>query len=140
MVQNALVKKYVSDGVVEVSLMRQMECGMHCSGQCEGCGQKPTEEVLALASNSINARPGDFVEVEPTGGHNISTSFIVFLLPCIGLGAGYALGQALLGLGDLAALGTAVLGLILGFLPAFLMNRAILKSSAPEFRILKFLQ
>lgn len=140
MIQNALVKKIVSEDVVEVSLMRQMECGMHCSGQCEGCGQKPTEEILALASNPIHARPGDFVEVEPTGGHNISTSVIVFFLPCVGLGVGYGLGQALLGLNDLAALGTAVLGLVLGFVPAFLMNRAILKSSAPEFKILKFLQ
>lgn len=140
MIQNALVKKIVSEDVVEVSLMRQMECGMHCSGQCEGCGQKPTEEILALASNPIHARPGDFVEVEPTGGHNISTSVIVFFLPCVGLGVGYGLGQALLGLNDLAALGTAVFGLALGFVPAFLMNRAILKSSAPEFKILKFLQ
>lgn len=140
MIQNALVKKIVSEDVVEVSLMRQMECGMHCSGQCEGCGQKPTEEILALASNPIHARPGDFVEVEPTGGHNISTSVIVFFLPCVGLGVGYGLGQALLGLNDLVALGTAVLGLVLGFVPAFLMNRAILKSSAPEFKILKFLQ
>ena len=140
MIQNALVKKIVSEDVVEISLMRQMECGMHCSGQCEGCGQKPTEEILALASNPIHARPGDFVEVEPTGGHNISTSVIVFFLPCVGLGVGYGLGQALLGLNDLAALGTAVLGLVLGFVPAFLMNRAILKSSAPEFKILKFLQ
>ena len=139
MVQNALVKRVVSDGVVEVSLMRQLECGMHCSGQCEGCGQKPTEEILALATNTIHAHPGDFVEVEPADGHNLSTAMIVFLLPCIGLGAGYVIGQSLLGLGDFAALGVAVLGLIAGFLPAFRKNRAIMSSDAPEFRILKFL-
>ena len=139
MVQNALVKKIVSDGVVEVSLMRQLECGMHCSGQCEGCGQKPTEEILALATNPINAHPGDYVEVEPADGHNLSTSMIVFALPCIGLGVGYAVGQAVLGLNDFAALGTAVLGLVAGFVPAFRKNQAIMNSDAPEFRILKFL-
>jgi sigma-E factor negative regulatory protein RseC len=63
----------------------------------------------------------------------------VFLLPCIGLGAGYVLGQSLFQLGDVSALGTAALGLFIGFLPAVLMNRAISRSQAPEFRILKFL-
>ena len=140
MVQNARVKRVVSEDVVEVSLMRQMECGMHCdSSQCAGCSQKPTEEILALATNLIGAKAGDFVEVEPASGHNISISFIVFFLPCIGLVIGYMLGQSLFHLGDLAALGTAALGLIVSFLPAILINRSILNSNAPEFRVLKFL-
>lgn len=139
MVQNAVVKKIVSEGVVEVSLLRQMECGLHCDGACEGCGQKPKEEILALASDALGTKPGDVVEVEPTGGHNISTSFIVFLVPCIGMGAGYVFGQSVMGLGEITALLTAALGLAVGFLPAFLMNRAIMRSKAPEFRVLKFL-
>ena len=48
MSQNAIVKKVVHPGVVEVSLMRQMECGLSCSS-CEGCPQRPKEEILALA-------------------------------------------------------------------------------------------
>jgi sigma-E factor negative regulatory protein RseC len=139
MVQNAIVKKITREGVAEVSLLRQMECGLHCDGACAGCGQKPTEEILALATNTIGAKPGDHVEVEPTGGHNIGTSVVVFLLPCVGLAAGYVLGQILLGLGDMAAMGTAVLGMVVGFIPALLLNRAISRSQAPEFRILKFL-
>lgn len=139
MVQNAVVKKIIKEGVVEVSLLRQMECGLHCDGACEGCGQKPKEEILALASDTIGVEPGDVVEVEPTSGHNIGTSVVVFFLPCVGLCAGYMLGQSLLSLGDVAAVGTAFLGLAVGFLPAFLINRAISKSTAPEFRVLKFL-
>ena len=139
MVQNAIVKKIVSDGVVEVSLLRQMECGLHCDGACAGCGQKPTEEILALASNDLGAKPGDFVEVEPTGVGNISVSVIVFFLPCLCLGLGYVLGQSLLGLGEGAALLTALLGLVVGFVPAFLVNRSISRSKAPAFRVLKYL-
>ena len=139
MVQNAIVKELVGEGVARVSLLRQMECGLHCDGACAGCGQKPKEEILALASNPVGAVPGNVVEVEPVDGHNISTSVIVFLLPCVGLGLGYVLGQSLFHLGDLAAMGTAVLGLAAGFVPAFLVNRAITRSSAPEFRILKLL-
>lgn len=137
MVQNAIVKKIIGEGVVEVSLLRQMECALHCDGSCAGCGQKPTDEILALASDPLGTSEGDVVEVEPASGHNIGVSVVVFLLPCVGLGAGYVLGQTLLGLGEGAALGTAVLGLIAGFIPAFLMNRAIARSQAPEFNILK---
>ena len=139
MVQNAVVKKIIKEGVVQVSLLRQMECGMHCDGACAGCSQKPTEEILALASNDIGAKPGDFVEVEPTGIGNISVSVIVFLLPCVFLALGYVAGQTLLGLGEAAALLTALLGLAVGFVPAYLVNRSITKSQNPEFRLLKYL-
>ena len=139
MVQNAIVKEIIKEGVVRVSLLRQMECGMHCDGACAGCSQKPSEEILALAENEIGAKPGDFVEVEPTGVGNISVSVIVFLLPCIFLALGYVAGQALLGLSDTAALLTGLAGLVVGFVPAYLVNRSIANSKAPEFRILKYL-
>ncbi|MEM5781449.1 MAG: SoxR reducing system RseC family protein [Lawsonibacter sp.] len=137
MVQNAIVKKRIKENVVEVSLLRQMECGLHCDGACAGCGQKPQGEILALASDFIQAKPGDIVEVAPADGHNISASVVVFLLPCIGLGVGYVLGQGLLHLDEIAALGTAILGLAAGFVPAFLVNRSITRKKAPEFKILK---
>lgn len=140
MVQNAIVKKIVREGVAEVSLLRQMECGLHCDGACAGCSAKPPQEILALASNGIDARPGDFVEVEPASGHNYSASVIVFLLPCVGLGLGYALGLYLLHLGEVASMLTALLGLAAGFVPAFLLNRSIARSAAPEFAILKQLR
>ena len=64
----------------------------------------------------------------------------VFLLPCVGLGLGYALGMSLLHLSEVSALLTALLGLAVGFVPAFLMNRAMARSAAPEFAILKRLR
>lgn len=140
MVQNAIVKQLVGEGMAQVSLLRQMECGLHCDGACAGCSQKPPQEILALAANPIGAKPGDFVEVEPSVGHGIGLSVIVFLLPCVGLGAGYALGQALLELGDVAALGTGALGLALGFLPALWFNRSMTRSQKPEFSILRQLR
>ena len=140
MVQNAIVKQLVGEGMAQVSLLRQMECGLHCDGACAGCSQKPPQEILALAANPIGAKPGDFVEVEPSVGHGIGLSVIVFLLPCVGLGAGYALGQALLELGDVAALGTGALGLALGFLRALWLNRSMTRSQKPEFSILRQLR
>ena len=140
MVQNAIVKKIVRDGVAQVSLLRQMECGLHCDGACAGCTQRPTEEILALASNPIGAKPGDMVEVEPTGGHNISTSVVVFALPCVGLVLGYLAGDSLFHLGEGLSILAALAGLLVGFIPAVLLNRSSLKSQAPEFAILKYLR
>ena len=137
MVQNAFIKRVINSDVVEVSLLRQEECGLHCSGACESCSQKPTNEILATASNPIGAGPGDLVEVEPSAGMNIWTSVIVFLMPCIGLVLGYLVGQGVFALGEGAALGTAFAGLVLGFVPAFLLNRVLAHRGGPEFRILK---
>jgi sigma-E factor negative regulatory protein RseC len=141
MVQNAIVKKIMDNGLAQVSLLRQMECGLHCDQrQCAACGQKPQQEILAFASNSIGAQPGDHVEVAPCAGNSLSAPFLVFILPCVGLGAGYILGQSVLGLGEIAALGAAAFGLVAGFLPAIWRNRSILRRGGPEFSILKLLR
>ena len=58
----------------------------------------------------------------------------------MGLGLGYALGVNLLRLGEVTSLLTAALGLAAGFVPAFLMDRAITARKAPEFSILKQLR
>lgn len=140
MVQNAIVKKIVKEGVAEVSLLRQMECGLHCGGSCAGCSAKPPQEILALASNEIGAKPGDFVEVLPASVGSVSVSAAVFLLPCVGLGIGYVVGMSLLHLSEVTALVTAFLGLAAGFVPALLMDRAITRRNTPEFAILKQLR
>ena len=109
MSQNAIVKKVVHPGVVEVSLMRQMECGLSCSS-CEGCPQRPKEEILALASDPQGgAKPGDWVEVEPASGSAIGFALLVFFLPGVFLLGGYLIGR-LLGLGDGGSIGMAAAG------------------------------
>ena len=95
-------------------------------------------ELLALASDPIGTRPGERVEVEPSTGHSIALSVLVFALPCVFLALGYILGKAL-GMGDLPSVGMAGIGLIVGFLPAVWVNRAITRRQTPEFVILKHL-
>ena len=138
MVQSAIVKKQVREGVGQVNQRRQVECGLKCGGNCAGCMQKPQGELLALASDPIGTKPGERVEVEPSAGHSIGLSALVFGVPCIFLALGYILGMVL-GLGELASVGTAAIGLLVGFLPAVWVNRLITRSQAPEFVILKHL-
>ena len=136
MVQSAIVKKQIKEGVVEVSLLRQVECGLSCGGNCAGCMQKPQGELLVLASDPIGTKPGDRVEVEPSVGHSIGLSVLVFAIPCVFLVLGYLAGMAL-GLGEGASVGTAAVGLLVGFLPAVWVNRWITRSQKPEFVILR---
>lgn len=135
MVQTAVVKRIVSHGIAEVSLMRQLECGLSCKS-CEGCPQKPKDEILALAENPVEAGVGDVVEVESNSGSAIGIAALVYLVPCIGLILGYLLG-GWLGFGEGLCVLAAFVGLFAGFVPALLLNRAILKRDKPEFTILR---
>ena len=131
MVQSAIVKKQIKEGVVEVSLLRQVECGLSCSGNCAGCMQKPQGELLALASDPIGTKPGERVEVEPSAGHSIGLRFTSMEQ------MGETLAGMALGLGEGASVGTAAVGLLVGFLPAVWVNRRITRSQKPEFVILR---
>jgi sigma-E factor negative regulatory protein RseC len=132
MSQNAIVIKIIKDGVAEVSLLRQTDC-KNCDN-CGVCSQKPGSELLALASNEVGAKAGDIVEVDSTAGNSIGIAVIVYVVPCVCLLLGYFLGQAL-GLSELACVGVGALGVLVGFLPALVLNRVITKRKQPEFVI-----
>ena len=133
MPQTAIVKRIVSAGVAEVSLLRQMECALGCK-DCEGCSQKPKEELLALAGDPIGVQAGDVVEVQPVVGGASSAALLVYLLPCVTLILGYLL-AARLGLAEWGRIAAAIVFIALGLLPARLVDRAIRARGAPEFTI-----
>ena len=135
MVQTAVVKRILPSGVAEVSLMRQLECGLSCKS-CDGCPQKPKDELLALAENRAGACAGDVVEVESNSGSAIGIAALVYLVPCVFLILGYLLG-ARLGFGEGLCVLAAFAGLFVGFVPALVLNRAIVKREKPEFTILR---
>lgn len=135
MIQTAVVKRIVSSAVAEVSLMRQLECGLSCKS-CEGCPQKPKDEILALAENPVGARMGDVVEVQSNSGSSIGIAALVYLVPCVFLILGYLLG-AWLGFGEGVCVLMAFAGVFVGFIPALILNRAILRKGTPEFTILR---
>ena len=135
MVQTAVVKRIITSGTAEISLMRQLECGLSCKS-CEGCPQRPTDEILALAENTVGAGPGDVVEVQSNSGNAIGIAALVYLVPCVFLVLGYLLGTGL-GLGEGLCVLAAFLGLFVGFVPALLLNRAIARREKPEFTILQ---
>lgn len=135
MIQTAIVKRILSSGAAEISLMRQLECGLSCKS-CEGCPQKPKDEILALADNTVGAGPGDVVEVQSNSGNSIGIAALVYLVPCIFLVLGYLFG-AWIGIAEGLCVLMAFVGLLVGFVPALLLNRAIIRGGKPEFTILR---
>lgn len=133
MEQTAIVKRVFPSGVAEVSLLRRTECGLNCKS-CEGCPQRPKEELLALADNAAGVQIGDVVTVRPNTGGTVGAAVLVCLLPCIGLVLGYGLGEGL-DLSQGLCILTAFAGLVAGFLPAVLVNRAVARANKPEFSI-----
>lgn len=133
MEQKAVVKRIVAPGVAQVSLMRQLECGLSCKS-CEGCPQKPKDEILSLADNPLDAIVGDVVRVHSTSGSSIGIAALVYLVPCVTLVLGYLL-AAWIGLGEGLSVVAAFAGLLFGFVPAILLDRAIARRGRPEFTI-----
>lgn len=133
MTQTAVVKRILSAEIAEISLMRQMECGLNCKS-CEGCPQKPADELLALAENPVGADVGDVVTVRPNTGGAVGAAALVWLLPCLSLVLGYLVAEWL-GASQGIGIVSAFAGLAAGFLPAVLVNRAAVKRNQPEFSI-----
>ncbi len=133
MTQNAVITELVSPGVVRVSLKRQLACGSGCPS-CKGCISQQPEDIIALAQDSIGLSPGDWVELESNAGNSIAISLMVYFLPCLTMLVGYVLGKEL-GLGEGLSLIPAGFGVIVGFLPAKLLDRHIVQKNSPEFTI-----
>lgn len=139
MTQKAIVKQIQDDGTIQISLMRQMECGLSCNN-CEGCTQKPTSELLATANcTSIPVQPGDLVEVDPAViGTNLA-SLLVFVFPCIGFMIGYLLGKVS-GLGDVPSILVSFAIAVISLLPAYAYNSRFIKRGSPEFTVVRVLR
>lgn len=63
--------------------------------KCKGCAMSSSGEIIVRAKNSIGAGAGDRVEIEIPEGEGIRAALMVFILPVIGLLAGYFFGKNL---------------------------------------------
>lgn len=78
------------------------------------------------------------MEVEPASGSAIGFALLVFFLPCVFLLGGYSsAGFWVWETGVPSEWQPA--GLVLGFVPAVLINRTITRRKTPEFTVLGYL-
>ena len=89
--------------------------------QCQGCHacdgfRKNNDLGTLLVRNGVGAKPGERVEVEIAPSAVLTSAFLVFVFPLLGLVAGYVLASAVFH----ASQGMAVLGAFVGLGGAFL--------------------
>ena len=81
MIQKAVVKRILDQGLAEIEVQRQSACGHDCAS-CGGCGA-PQERIQAVARNIVDAKVGDTVTVEGENKQIMRMAAIVYTLPLV---------------------------------------------------------
>ena len=92
MTQDAIVTRLLSNSMAEVVVTRSTACGNNC-GSCESCIFQ--SELKAIAKNSINAKPGQRVEIESRTSKVFSAAIMVYIVPLLFFVLGFTLASLL---------------------------------------------
>ncbi|MDO5027051.1 MAG: SoxR reducing system RseC family protein [Tissierellia bacterium] len=120
----------VEDGKLQVILTRSSACG-----DCSSCGGCEAETINLNASNDIDAKVGDFVEIEYNTKNMLKSTVLLYIFPLAMLLVGIILGQySDFGVsGDSKDLLGFALGLALMFVSYFIINRIDKKIKTNHF-------
>ena len=117
MTQEAIVIRSLPNQKAEVLVKRPTACGANC-GSCESCIYQ--SELKAIASNPINAQPGQKVTIATKSSKVFSAALLVYILPLVFFVLGFAVSRALG-----ASEGVSILVSFLCLIPsAFLLIRS----------------
>lgn len=106
-----IVEKVEGDTAV-IQIKRVAGCG----GNCEACGGSCESAFHGLTvKNTIQAKPGETVEILFKESESMKASLIIYLVPLAGFLLGLLVGY-LTKVGDVASFFISVLGMTLGFL------------------------
>ena len=132
MTQEGIVTKRLPDGMAEVAVTRMTACGGNC-GSCESCMLQ--SEVKAVASNHIDAQPGERVMIESRSSSVFGAIFLVYVMPLVFFLIGYG-AASMAGLREGLCIVCSFLGLALGALVLILTQRRR-KTNAISYAIIK---
>ena len=132
MEQLVRVIKTNEDGTATVFHIRESACSGDCH-KCAGCGAAK-ETIVFDAKNELGARVGDLVKVESATGPVLQAALVMYMLPMLLFFAGYALGQALLGMGGL--FGGICFAVSIAI--AVVYDRKVMKKRGAEYIITKY--
>ena len=106
----------------------KVACGMHM-------GDSVDSSEVVLADNPLGARPGDVVEIDLPPTVELKVSFLVWMMPLIGLVAGAAIGSAVHVSVGLSVDVATLLGAISGTAAAYAVLRRIDRKAAGDRRL-----
>lgn len=91
MEQVGFVRK-IKDDKMELEVRRASACG----GGCNDCGGSCDEDPhIVVISNQLNAKVGDFVELQAEVGNLLKYTFIIYMIPFMFLVGGIFIGNFL---------------------------------------------
>lgn len=91
MEQVGFVRK-LNENKMELEVRRASACG----GGCGDCGSSCDEDPhIVVISNNLNAKVGDFVELQAEVGNLLKYTFIIYMIPFIFLVGGIFIGNFL---------------------------------------------
>ena len=83
------VVKSIIDDKAELEIQRSAACG-----SCNKCGGSPEKQMhIVTIKNSMNAKVGDYVEIQGESNNLLKYTLIVYMIPFLFLIAGIALGH-----------------------------------------------
>lgn len=135
MTENGIVRKIEKNNAWIL-----LQKGEQCHG-CNACQVFGDGSAEILATNEINAQPGDKVEIEIAPKQVIKHSAIVFLIPVLALIIGYFLGVKFLTALSLSEEPAGIIGslalMIISYFFILLYDRKVAKKEDSTVRILR---
>ena len=134
MTQTATVRKIIGDKA-QIEVKRISACAHNCAECGGGCSElTKTGPVVALANNSVGARPGDKVLVESSTKQVLGFAAVVYLLPLVLFFTGYFLSAAL-GAVEGLAIGLGALCFVVSLVVVVLVDRKVRGKTGNMFTI-----
>ena len=139
MEQVGFVRK-VTDGKAELEVRRASGCG-----SCKGCaGSCEVKAHIDTLRNTLNASPGDYVELKGESGKILKYMLVIYLIPFLFLIGGIVLGHSYFssrGYGnyELLSFGIGILFLALSFFVVRAIDRRVAASGEETISMTKIL-
>ena len=131
MKQVAVVTRLIGEKMVEVTVARQSACAHDCTN-CAGCGAQ-TSSISVYASCSIDAAPGDLVEIY-SDNRVLRYAALVYLVPLVLFLAGYFAVPALTE--EMRYLCGGI-GFAVGILLAILCDRVVRRKNGVTYQVIR---
>ncbi len=113
----------VTDGIAEISVVRESACGDNCAS----CSAKCTLKDANVSAKAIpGLQKGDMVYIEMAASKIIFAAFLAYITPIFALLIGFFAGAGL-GLGEEASAGVGILSMVIWFFVVYAIDKRLKK-------------
>ena len=113
----------VTDGIAEISVVRESACGDNCSS----CSAKCTLKDAKVSAKAVpGLQKGDMVYIEMASSKIIFAAFLAYITPIFALLLGFLLSSSS-GLGEEVSAGIGILSMVVWFFVVYAIDKRLKK-------------